>query len=211
MNSSNEIVIRVARQADVARIAELYRAYMRRGFLIECAPWLIKDFHGAMIDRKDIICLVAENSRGQVEGFITAAEDGRRFHKSFMASRAPILAWKLLPVVLKAAFWKKLMRVLRPSAKEEARDYNLPRAEWLNLTVEAKYQGTGVSEMLFRSMVEEFRHRASDGFHFIVSADNLRSLGFCQKMGCVVVGEIVSEGVPFKLLAYNMRPNTICG
>lgn len=179
--------IRLLKYEDVKKIAEFHKTYIEKGFISSLGERFLTVLYQSMNNSKYSFCLVYKED-DRFKGFVSGSVNIKKFYLEFILNHFLKIVIILFPKLLSIKFLIKILETLMYPTKKT--NYKLPDAELLSIVVEQEFQGTGVSELLFLSLINEFKKRGINEFKVVVGDNLERAKRFYEKMGGVLASKI---------------------
>lgn len=182
------------------QIAKLHMRCLDQGFLATLGEGFLALMYESM-DRADGVTLITEEREGRVVGFITGSSGMGPIYRRMLHSPFR-LALALAPALVSPAKVRRILEILRYSGDADLPD-GVPDAELLSLAVALEARGSGVADVLYGKLVEDFQTRGVDAFRIIVGEALAPAHRFYRRMGATVAGEVqVHEGERSKVYVH---------
>ncbi|MBI4706713.1 MAG: GNAT family N-acetyltransferase [Candidatus Omnitrophica bacterium] len=182
----NIINLRKATLQDCEKIADLHKDYIQSGFLSTLGVPLLRLLYHTIINSNNTFCIVAEEDK-EVIGFVSGTGDIKSTYKHFLRRNFLKASIVLFPKFISIKTARRIFETLFYPVKKEQ---NLPAPELLSIVVDKNYQGQGISQKIFKELIEEFRRRGITQFKVVVGSQLIPACRFYEKMGGKLHSEI---------------------
>ena len=179
--------LREANPHDAKVCANIHAQEITTGFLRQLGVRFLEVLYTAMITSSNSVCIVAEDEKGQVVGFISGCFHVGKFYKEFFIKHGLKAFLILLPRLIDPHVFRKILETVKypfsiPKAKS-AKDNKLPKAELLSIALKPHIRGTGLSRKLALALFKECAKRGIREIKVVVGASNIRANRFYEKVG----------------------------
>jgi ribosomal protein S18 acetylase RimI-like enzyme len=192
--------IRLAHDADAARLAQLHADRITDGFLPTLGPAFLTRLYRRIVRSADSFAFVAtEDGDARVIGFAAGTADIGALYKSFAIHDGLVAGVIAAPRLVRS--WRRVLETLRyPADDGEA----LPPAEILAVAVDHRVSGRGIGALLVDASTERLAARGQDSVKVVTGSDNGAALRLYEKCGFTVASRIeVHEGTSSEVLVWN--------
>ena len=188
MNPLQKLKIRRANFFDAKACAKIHQQEIATGFLSQLGIRFLEALYTAMVTSQHALCIVAEDEKGQVVGFVSGCFHVSKFYKEFLVKHGLKAFLILLPQMVKPAVLKKVFETAKyPSTAADTtksvEGNNLPKAELLSIAVKQHVRGRGVSQRLADALFDECAKREIQRIKVVVGVENIRANKFYEKVG----------------------------
>ena len=173
------------------QVGKLHAENLDQGFLSTLGANFLFLMYRA-IDECESGVLLVETCELGVVGFVSGAENMSLIYRQ-MLRRWPQLIRSLFPSLLNPIRVWRIFEILWHS-RHEANPGGLPSFELLSIAVDPEYRGQGVSERLYRGLINHCKACKKPAFKIIVGEVLLPAHRFYGRMGAGVVGEVCVHG-----------------
>jgi ribosomal protein S18 acetylase RimI-like enzyme len=200
MSAQGPAIVRAARPADLARVAELHATCVTDGFLPTLGQPFLRRLHRRCLLDTDAALLVAECD-ARVTGFLAAVVDVGRFYKRFLIRDGVVAATLAAPRLAQST--RRILETLRyPGTTAE-----LPAAEILAVAVDPAIRARGVGRSLVASAQRVLASRSVAKVKVVAAATNARALNLYEQSGFVRRAEVeVHAGTSSVVLVWTASP-----
>lgn len=188
--SDNIVRIVPLRTEYVDAVARLHIAGITEGFIASLGPRFVRYLYQGILAAPGAFSYVAEDSDGQVLGFISCAESVGQIYKQVLKRNFLGLTLAVAPKMVRPRVLRNVCETLLYPSKA---DDSLPPAELLSIVVDDKARGMRVGARLVEKGLQEFHNRGVERIKVMVGA-MLPANAFYLKMGFVKVGEYAHHG-----------------
>ena len=187
--------IRKANFHDAKACANIHHQEIATGFLSQLGTRFLEVLYTAMVTSQHALCIVAEDEKGQVVGFVSGCFHVSKFYKEFIVKHGLKAFLILLPQIMKPVVLKKVFETAKyPSiATDTAKNVGeneLPKAELLSIAVKPHVRGMGVSQKLTTALFDECKKRGIQRIKVVVGVENIRANKFYEKVGFELYSDI---------------------
>ena len=173
--------------ATLKEVGTLHASTLDQAFLSSLGPRFLYVMYRA-IDECEGAELFVERDGEKITGFVSGATSMSPIYRQ-MLWHAPDLLLALFPSLLNPAkLWQIFELLLHSARRVEIRNH--PTFELLSIAVASDYRGTGVSERLYRSLMNYCKDNRISSFKIVVGEALTGAHRFYQRMGAEVVGEL---------------------
>lgn len=188
INPQQNLRIRKANLHDAKACAKIHQQEIAIGFLSQLGIRFLELLYTAMVTSQHALCIVAEDEKGQVVGFVSGCFHISKFYKEFFVKHGLKAFWILLPQMVKPSVLRKVFETAKyPSTATNTTKSiggnNLPKAELLSIAVQPYVKGVGVSQRLASALFEECRRIGIQEIKVVVGVENIRANKFYEKVG----------------------------
>ena len=188
MNPLQNLKIRIANFLDAKACAKIHQQEIATGFLSQLGIRFLEALYTAMVTSQHALCIVAEDEKGQVVGFVSGCFHVSKFYKEFLVKHGLKVFLILLPQMVKPSVLKKVFETARyPSTAADTDtaigENNLPKAELLSIAVKQHVRGMGVSQRLAAALFDECAKKEIQSIKVVVGIENIRANKFYEKVG----------------------------
>lgn len=169
------------------QVGSLHADNLDQGFLATLGPRFLALMYQA-IDESDSSVLLVEERDGRAVGFVSGAQSMTPIYRQ-MLRHWPALIATLFPSLLNPCRVWRIIEILRYGGVGAALP-KLPEYELLSIAVDPSVRGHGVSEQLYRGLVDYCLAHCIPAFKIVVGQELLVAHRFYRRMGAQVVGEI---------------------
>ena len=173
------------------QVGKLHAENLDQGFLSTLGASFLSLMYRAIDECESAVLLVETRELGVV-GFVSGAESMSLIYRQ-MFRHWPQLIRSLLPSLLNPVRVWRILEILLHS-RHEANSGGLPSFELLSIAVDPEYRGQGVSERLYRGLINHCKALKKPAFKIIVGEVLLPAHRFYGRMGAGVVGEVCVHG-----------------
>ncbi|QKM64062.1 hypothetical protein DCO17_01745 [Polynucleobacter tropicus] len=182
---SPKIIIRKAEVSDSSAIASVHRIAFEGFFLERMGIGFLTAYYDILIGYRQNIFLIAEDSNGELIGFIAGYLDKSRFYKHLLARCFRIIFPALIAMVRSPAlFLEVALNFLRVNRLSVTREVECELA-----SVGVLMGGVGIGSQLLRAFIAEVKSRHFDCITLTTDySDNAIAKIFYEKHGFTMVG-----------------------
>ena len=189
---------------DFREAAELHQNGITEGFLSTLGvPFLAALYQGiAAVEGSGV--LVASND-GKILGFLAYTSNVKTCYKNLLRSRWPVLAWKMVPNIVRPSIYRKVVETLMYPFVAERSGREAPaeidgtsdaRPELLAMAVSESARGQGVGKRLVEAMDDAMRAMHIEGCYVVTHGIDERSNRFYASCGFEKVAKFENHGRP---------------
>ncbi len=199
--------LRLAGDADAARLAELHATRITDGFLPSLGPGFLTRLYRRVARSPDSFAYVATDAGpegrdgsggGRVMGFAAATEDIGKLYRSFALHDGVVAGIAAAPRLLRS--WRRVIETLRYPGVED----DLPTAEILAVAVDASAGRQGLGRAVVDAATSRLAARGIESVKVVAGADNAAALRLYEVCGFEVRARIeVHDGAPSEVLVWN--------
>ncbi len=185
---------------------ELHAAVISGGFLRELGTPFLTKLYKALSRSPQSFVLLARTG-GQVVGLIVGSANTGQLMSSLLVRHG----WRFLPnmgqIVLNRRTAIKISELILYPKKNSFQ--NLPNAEIVNFCVATDWQGRGVGQKLFETLVGEFARRGVRQIRIVTGESQIKAQNFYRSVGAEPVGSVsIHTGQSSAVFVYNIKsPN----
>jgi GNAT superfamily N-acetyltransferase len=183
--------VRLMRNTDASRVAQLHAESITRSFLARLGPrFLAALFRGIAHDEASVVFVADQDPH--VLGFCACARDVRAMYRRVLRARFWQLGLASLPRSLNPWVLKEISDTLRYPAKQAAQA--LPAAEILSVAVDPVARGKGVGRALVDAVLRWTRQHGEKQIKVLAGARLDQANRFYHASGFRKVAELEQHG-----------------
>jgi GNAT superfamily N-acetyltransferase len=195
--------IRLMRNADARRVAQLHADSITEGFLSRLGPrFLAALYRGIAADEASAVFVAEEDTRAV--GFCAYARDVSGLYRRVLRARFWRLGFASLPRCLNPWVLKEIADTLRYPAKQAAQA--LPSAEILSIAVESAAQGKGIGRALLDEALRGARRDGQRQIKVLAGAKLNQANRFYESCGFHKAAELEQHGEPLNVYVRTLEP-----
>jgi len=180
--------IRDASLHNAKACAKIHQQEIATGFLSQLGIRFLEALYTAMVTSQHALCIVAEDEKGRVVGFVSGCFHVSKFYKEFLVKHGLKAFLILLPQMVKPSVLKKVFETAKyPSTTSDTPETvganDLPKAELLSIAVKQHVRGIGVSQKLAAALFDECKKKGVQRIKVVVGVENIRANKFYEKVG----------------------------
>ena len=189
---------------DFREAAELHQNGITEGFLSTLGiPFLAALYQG--IGATEGSGVLVASAEGEILGFLAYTSNVKTCYKRLLRSRWPVLAWKMLPNIIRPSIYRKVVETLMypfaagksgQEAPAESTGNGDARPELLAMAVSESARGQGVGKRLVAAMDDAMHAMHIVGYYVVTHGVDERSNRFYASCGFEKVGEFENHGRP---------------
>ena len=189
MNPTKNLKIRKATFDDAKACAKIHQQEIATGFLSQLGMHFLGRLYTAMVTSQHALCIVIEDEKEQVAGFISGCFHVSKFYKEFFLKHSLKAFFILLPQMMKLSVLRKIFETVKypftlANTSKVVEEDSLPDAEILSMAVEQHVRGIGLSQNLVAAFFDECRNREIKTIKTVIWTENIRANRFfCEKLG----------------------------
>lgn len=188
-----ELVLKKAQftREDLRQVVGIHRREIDQGFLSSLGDAALNIVYSLLAESSSGVLIVATDaSSGRIGGFICGTTQINTLYRDFLMKKTLSALIYLVPKLLTPSRIVKAFETLTYPARKQSTSIELPKSELLVFAVEEAYRGTGLSQQLFQSFVDEMRAKGVQQFKIGTGASLIRAHRFYEKMGARQVATI---------------------
>jgi ribosomal protein S18 acetylase RimI-like enzyme len=192
------VKVRLAREEDVARLAQLHAERITDGFLPTLGPGFLTRLYRRIVRSADAFAWVAADEQDRAVGFAAATLDTGRLYREFVLRDG--IAAGLAAAPRLARSWRRVLETVRyPSA-----DRDLPTAEVLAVAVDERCGGKGVGRRVVDAATRELATRGVVAAKVVTGTGNTAALRMYEACGFTPAARLeLHPGVFSEVLVWN--------
>ncbi len=192
--------VRLAGDADTARLAHLHASRITDGFLPSLGPAFLDRLYRRIVRSTDSFAYVAtDDADGHVVGFAAATIDIGKLYRSFVLRDGLVAGIVAAPRLVRS--WRRVLETVRYPSSEGA---DLPAAEILAVAVEEAAGGRGIGTLVVDAATRRLAERGEAAVKVVTGSDNTVALRLYERCGFAVQTRVeVHEGVSSEVLVWN--------
>lgn len=195
------MIILLAKKEEAAKIAEIHKKEIKKGFLSSLKLSFLTKLYRAIINSRFSFCIVAKE-KGKVIGFVAGATNLDKLYLYFLRRYFFHSAFTLLPKAFSFQNLKKIFETLFLPH----RGRKLPKAELLTIAIEKKFQRKGIGSKLLKKFVSEMKNRDMYQFKVIVGQNLKPAIKFYEKNGFEFLRKIsIHRNQPSRVYIYQIK------
>lgn len=183
---------------DAESCANIHKQEINGGFLSQLGLKFLKLLYKAIISSSNTCCIVAENDRFLVVGFIAVSFNTSKFYKEFFIKYGLRVFFILIFNLFRPLIMKKVIESaiypFKKNKKKENDSIEITETELLSIAVNQNAKGTGIAQRLIETMFDECKRRNIRKIKVIVGAENSRANRFYEKVGFRFCSNIYIHG-----------------
>jgi ribosomal protein S18 acetylase RimI-like enzyme len=194
------VSVRLAGDADTARLAHLHASRITDGFLPSLGPAFLDRLYRRIVRSTDSFAyVVTDDADGHVVGFAAATIDIGKLYRSFAVRDGLVAGVVAAPRLVRS--WRRVLETVRYPSSEGA---DLPAAEILAVAVEEAAGGRGVGTLVVDAATRRLAERGETAVKVVTGSDNTVALRLYERCGFAVQTRVeVHEGVSSEVLVWN--------
>lgn len=176
-------MIERAEKSDAGIIASLHKDNINKGFLSSLGKSFLRSLYIYLI-KKELV--IVERDGKKITGFVSYSYDSSGIIKRFIYSRPLVLFTILFSLIKKPSLFRSLFETIKAPVKSNDQSQlneTLPTGELLSISVDPKYQKSGIGAILLSALEAELR-RSNIKAYKVVAGNKLAGANkFYRKNG----------------------------